>query len=85
MVILEAGACGCPTLGTAVGMIPDLEPATRVVSINDEVAFAEALRDLLMHPEKLVEMRQAMLKVVHEKHTLDQMIPQLLALYQSNQ
>jgi glycosyltransferase involved in cell wall biosynthesis len=48
MVVLEAAASGVPTVGTAVGVIPDLAPgAASSVPIADSWAFAAAVVDLL--------------------------------------
>lgn len=47
LVTLEAAACQRSTVGTAVGILPDLAPATRAVSPQDPTALALALREML--------------------------------------
>ncbi|MEX1184825.1 MAG: glycosyltransferase family 4 protein [Gemmatimonadota bacterium] len=46
MTVLEAAACGCPAVGTAVGILPEL-PGARVTPPGDAGALAEAVRALL--------------------------------------
>jgi glycosyltransferase involved in cell wall biosynthesis len=48
MVVLEAAAAGLPTVGTAVGVVPDLSPsAALAVPVGDADAMARALRTLV--------------------------------------
>jgi glycosyltransferase involved in cell wall biosynthesis len=49
MAVLEAAACGTATVGTAVGILPELgrAGAARVSGSNDPDAFAAALIDLI--------------------------------------
>lgn len=48
MVVLEAAACGTPSVGTAVGALAELAPrAARAVPAGDAVALADTLRALL--------------------------------------
>lgn len=49
MVALEAAACGCPVVGTAVGLLPEL-PGARVVPVGDAAALAEAIIAALSQP-----------------------------------
>lgn len=81
MVILEAAACARSTVGTAVGLLPDLVPATQVVSVGDDQALAEALLTTLQDPRALATMGQASLKAVEAGYTLEQTITRLCALY----
>ena len=51
MVVLEAAAAGLPTVGSAVGVVPDLAPAAAfAVRPNDPVALADAIIALLTDP-----------------------------------
>lgn len=43
MVLLEALACGCPAVGTHVGLFPQLLPSTNVVPIGNAPALANAI------------------------------------------
>lgn len=47
MVALEAAACGVPVVGTAVGVIPELEPAAQTIPIGDADGLAEKMADLV--------------------------------------
>jgi glycosyltransferase involved in cell wall biosynthesis len=52
LVVLEAAACGLPSVGTAVGILPELAPIVTSVPINDDAAFADAILDLLHNQRK---------------------------------
>ena len=56
MVSLEASACARTSVGTAVGLLPDLVPATRTVPVRDSEALAQELIALLQHPNRRKEM-----------------------------
>jgi glycosyltransferase involved in cell wall biosynthesis len=47
MVALEAAACGVPVVGTAVGVIPELEPAARIARVGDAGGLADGMAELL--------------------------------------
>lgn len=53
LVVLEAAACGLPTVGTAVGVVPDLAPdAAIAVPVGDAAALADATLALLRDPAR---------------------------------
>jgi glycosyltransferase involved in cell wall biosynthesis len=81
MVVLEAAACGRATVGTAVGILPDLVPATRVVPVGDHRALADVLVDVLKSPRTLAEMGRASQNAVASNYTLKQTVTRLNALY----
>ncbi len=47
MVTLEAAACGVPTVGTRVGLLPDVPELGIAVPVGDAHALAEAIRTAL--------------------------------------
>lgn len=81
MVTLEAAACARTTVGTAVGLIPDLEPATRAVPVGDPNALAEALTAVLQDPSLPEAMGRACLQAVASDYTLTHTVARLQALY----
>ena len=50
MAVLEAAACGCPVVGTAVGVLPELCPPERVAAPGDAGSLAKALEAVLVPP-----------------------------------
>ncbi len=51
--VLEAAAAGVPTVGTSVGLVAEMAPkAALAVPIGDPSALANAVIDLLDHPER---------------------------------
>ena len=53
MVVLEAALCGRATVGTEVGILPELVPPDLAVPVGDDVALANALAALASQPAKL--------------------------------
>lgn len=80
-VTQEAAACGRSTVGTRVGVVPDLEPATRAVAVGDAVALAEAVVDLARRPDLLREKGRAAREVVEHSYTLSLTTRNLNACY----
>lgn len=81
LVTLEAAACGRTTIGTAVGFLPDLVPATQVAPVGDARALAEGLLAALEAPQALAAVEQAGLEAVKASYTLRQTVTALMALY----
>jgi glycosyltransferase involved in cell wall biosynthesis len=57
LATLEAAACGVPTVGTAVGMLPDHPGLGAAVPVGDAQALADAVRALLTDPARLASAR----------------------------
>jgi glycosyltransferase involved in cell wall biosynthesis len=54
MVVVESAACGLPTVGTAVGALPELAPdAALTVPTADPAALARGILTLLRDPDRL--------------------------------
>ena len=81
MVTLEAGACGCPTIGTAVGLLPDLAPASRTVPVGDARALADELCSVLEQPDQLALMRKLSLEAVATRYALEHTVAATRALH----
>ncbi len=81
MVTLEAAACGCPTVGTAVGILPDFLPPSCVVPPRDPVALAASLCLLLGDPAERHQWGLALLQHVEQGLSLMHTVSQLERLY----
>jgi glycosyltransferase involved in cell wall biosynthesis len=82
MVVLEAGACGLPTVGTAVGILPELENAARTVPAQDALAFAQAIMDMIQNTPRKAEMAKVVLEQVHTRYTIQNTVESFSALYE---
>jgi glycosyltransferase involved in cell wall biosynthesis len=81
MVVLEAAASGCPTVGTAVGVVPELEDGARAVAPAEPEALARALGETLGNEEARRRMGSAALRVAREKFSLETAVAGFRALY----
>ncbi len=72
MVMIEAAACGLPTVGYAHGILPELAFAQAGIAVpsGDELALAGALDALLADRVRLADMRQAARRIALERFTL---------------
>ena len=52
LVALEAAACGCPLVGSAVGVLPELLDPTQVVPVGDSGALAAAIGAMIRDPAR---------------------------------
>jgi glycosyltransferase involved in cell wall biosynthesis len=50
LVALEAAACGCPVVGTAVGVLPELLDTAQVAPVGDARALAAAMTAMIANP-----------------------------------
>jgi glycosyltransferase involved in cell wall biosynthesis len=81
MSVLEAAACGAPSVGTQVGILPD-DPALGIaVPAQDPQALAQALSSLLDDPVRLTGVRKAARATVETHYTIDRMAQATEALY----
>ena len=81
MVTLEAAACGIPTVGTAVGLLPDYPAPGISVPVGDDVALANAINTLLIDNKKRIALGQSARKLVEERFTIQETMRQFRTLY----
>ena len=81
MVSLEAAACARTSVGTAVGLLPDLVPATRTVPVRDSEALAQELIALLQHPNRRKEMGLAAREKIEAHYSLLRSVEAFWKLY----
>lgn len=81
MVAIEAALCGLPTVGTAVGLIPDLAPDAAIsVPVGDERAMSAAL-ERVFRGEGIRELRSAATARAQTEMTAPSTVARLLQLY----
>lgn len=81
MSILEAAACGTPTVGTLVGLISDEFDITRFGHTVDELA--EQIELLLNSKAKLSSIRKKSARLIQKKYTIQRIADDHIKLYQS--
>jgi glycosyltransferase involved in cell wall biosynthesis len=81
MVTLEAAACGVPTVGTAVGILPDAHELGIELSVGDDAAMADTIRALLADAPRRKALGQSARQAVEERFTIQHTAGQLRALY----
>lgn len=81
MVTLEAAACGIPTIGTAVGLLPDYPQLGTSVPVGDDVALAAAIDEVLIDSARWENLSQAALNLVREQFTIQHTVSQFRKLY----
>lgn len=74
LALLEALACGCPAVGTDVGLFAELLPSQNVVPVQDAARLAQAITKNLNDP--------ALVRIL-SAYTFSQVITKLEALYHS--
>lgn len=81
MSILEAAACGTPTVGTFVGLISD-EPGFTLTGHNVE-PLAEQIELLLNSKARLSSIRKKSARLIQKKYTIQRIADDHIKLYQS--
>lgn len=81
LVTLEAAACGRTTVGTAVGLLPDLVPASHVAPVGDAEALADVLAGMIQDAEAVTAMGRVSLEAVEAGYTLEKTVTRLVQLY----
>lgn len=70
IVSLEAAACARTSVGTAVGLLPDLVPAARTVPVRDSEGLSQELIALLQDPDRCKEMGLAARETIAAHYSL---------------
>lgn len=79
---LELMACGCPTVASAIGVLPDLFSAKALLPAGDVPALTVTLARLAKHEHIRQELRQEQLSTVSQLTESDFLL-QTLAVYES--
>jgi len=85
-VIIEGMAAGRPVVGTAAGAVPEIidDGVTgRLVPPGDPDAMAEAILDLLRHPEVAAEMGRRARETVAARFSVEQYVAGVEAVYRA--
>jgi glycosyltransferase involved in cell wall biosynthesis len=82
MVFLEAALCGRPTVGTAVGLLPELVPPDLVVPVADDAALARVLAALAKDPSRCAAAGDAARRTAMQSFSLPACVDRLLGLYE---
>jgi glycosyltransferase involved in cell wall biosynthesis len=83
MVVLEAAACGRPTAGTAVGLLPEMTPACVAVPVGDWLALAEAILAFVRDPDRLRRSSEAVRAFAVRRYSLSGCLAEIDSLYNS--
>ena len=81
MAVLEAAACGTPTVGAAVGVLPELAPAEWLARPGDSGDLARVMRHSLNHVAALRETGTAMRIATERGYALGGCVEQFLECY----
>ncbi|HEX7103567.1 MAG TPA: glycosyltransferase family 4 protein [Nitrolancea sp.] len=82
MVILEAAACGVATVGTALGLLPDLSPIS-IIPPGGEDALAHVILELVTNESRRRKLGDAARCLVEYHYTLRSTVERQLELYRS--
>ncbi len=80
MVVLESAACGTPTVGTAVGVMPELSPGG-TVDVGDVEGLAQRMIEMGQYRTRRDQSAAHALAHVREDYGLETATERLLALY----
>jgi glycosyltransferase involved in cell wall biosynthesis len=82
MAFLEAAFCGRATVGTAVGLLPELMPPDLVVPVGDDAALARALAALGKDPSRCATAGESVRRTAMQSFSLAACVDRLLGLYE---
>lgn len=66
LAVLEAVACGCPVVGTGVGVVPELCPANLVTTPGDADGLAETMSAVVSDPGRRQRLVKTQAEVVRD-------------------
>jgi glycosyltransferase involved in cell wall biosynthesis len=81
MALLEAASCGVPTIGSAVGILPDDPRLGIAVPPQDVDALTMALQSLLEDPARLAALRVSARAAVEESYRIKQSATAITQVY----
>ena len=82
MVIVEAAACALPTVGFALGVLPEFSPTAGIaVQQGDIESLTRAIRGLLADPGRRLQMGHAARSLVESHYTLNLMADGMCTAY----
>jgi glycosyltransferase involved in cell wall biosynthesis len=81
MTALEAAACGTGTVGTEVGILPDLNGGAVTTPVDDPASFASAIVDLVEHRNAMTELGGAASELVRRELDLESCTARFVAAY----
>jgi len=82
MVVLEAAACGRATVGTAVGVLPELVGGGRIVPVGDADGLGAAILALAHEPSGRAALGEASRAAVLRRYSLSRSVRDLDGLYE---
>jgi glycosyltransferase involved in cell wall biosynthesis len=86
MALLEAMAAGLPIIASSVGGIPDIirpNESGWLVPPNDPIRLAEALAEMLLHPERAARFGQHAKTIASHSYGQEQLISKHLEIYRA--
>jgi glycosyltransferase involved in cell wall biosynthesis len=83
MVVLEAAACGVPTVGTEVGVLAEFAPTAGLVADRRPEAIAAATLELIQHPERRLALGAEARLLVERRFALPVTVPALEEIYRA--
>jgi len=82
MVVMEAASCGLPTVGFALGVLPECDGRSGIsVTPGDIDGLAAAIRSLLADPARLKQYAQAARHLAETQYSLSSMTEGIRAVY----
>lgn len=81
LAALEAAACGCPVVGTSVGILPDFLPAELLSAPGDSDGLATAILSLASDPARRRDLTALASQTLASRYALAHTLRQVEAMY----